>query len=341
MEIEIIGAESLGVRSLCTVVKTRDRKILIDPGLALGYTRFRLLPHPLQVAVGERIRKRIAEEWSTATDIVISHFHGDHVPLTDANPYQMNLKNVTSLNPDALIWAKSTQLSPIETKRARDFSTAFNNTIIAMERKSDGILSFSEPVPHGKAESPERVIMTGIRDDFMFVHASDIQLLNDEAIFQIVSWKPDIVLASGPPLYLHKLSVADMEEAWRNAISLSQKVPTLILDHHLMRGFEGAAWLNRLGSKVANRVLCSADFMGKQRILLEAGRPQLYKDMPVPEDWHDSYAHGTVSTDPYWNLARGLHTKKGFERYRWTNEGNGEQYRDDGARIRTSLQEHR
>jgi len=98
MEIETVAAESLGVRSLCTVVRTRDRKILIDPGLALGYTRFRLLPHPLQVAVDERIRKRIIHEWSTATDIVISHFHGDHVPLADANPYQLDLGKVTSLN---------------------------------------------------------------------------------------------------------------------------------------------------------------------------------------------------------------------------------------------------
>jgi len=88
MEIEIVSAESLGVRSLCTVVSTRDRKILIDPGLALGYTRFRLLPHPLQVAVDERIQKRIIHEWSTATDIVISHFHGDHVPLAASSSYE-------------------------------------------------------------------------------------------------------------------------------------------------------------------------------------------------------------------------------------------------------------
>ena len=321
MEIEILAAESLGVRSLCTVVKTSDRKILIDPGLALGYTRFRLLPHPLQIAVGERIRKRIIEEWSTATDIVISHFHGDHVPLADANPYQLNLEKVASLNPDAVIWAKSAQHSPTESKRARAFSVTFNHPIIASEGKSEGILSFSEPVPHGKIEGPERVIMTRIEEDFTFVHASDIQLLNDESISQIISWKPDIVLASGPPLYLHKLSGEDVERAWHNAVFLSQKVATLILDHHLLRGLEGAVWLDRLGSKAPRRVICCADFMGRQRILLEARRPQLYENMPVPEDWHDSYAHGRASTDHYWNLAGKLYAKKGFDYYRWTNEG--------------------
>jgi predicted metallo-beta-lactamase superfamily hydrolase len=101
MDIEIVGAESLGVRGLCCVVNTRGRKILIDPGVALGYTRFRLLPHPIQVAVDERIQRRIIHEWATATDIVISHFHGDHVPLANANPYQLDIDKVASLNPDA------------------------------------------------------------------------------------------------------------------------------------------------------------------------------------------------------------------------------------------------
>jgi predicted metallo-beta-lactamase superfamily hydrolase len=312
MEIEIVAAESLGVRSLCTMVRTRDRKILIDPGLALGYTRFGLLPHPLQVAVDERIQRRIIHEWTTATDIVISHFHGDHVPLADANPFQLNLGKVASLNPHAVIWAKRAQLSPMEAKRARVFSLALNNTVIAAEGKSAGIISFSQPVPHGKAEGLEKVIMTRIQEDFTFVHASDIQLLNDEAISQIVSWRPDMVLASGPPLYLHKLAGEDVERARQNALILSQKVATLILDHHLLRSLEGAAWLDDLNSKAPRNIVCCADFMGRPRMLLEAQRPRLYEEMPVPEAWHISYAQGRARTERYWNLARELYGKKGL-----------------------------
>ena len=48
MYIEILGAESLGVRGLSCVVGVNDRKIVIDPGLALGYRRHGLLPHPAQ-----------------------------------------------------------------------------------------------------------------------------------------------------------------------------------------------------------------------------------------------------------------------------------------------------
>ena len=36
MSLEIIGAESLGVRSLCCLVSLPDRRIVIDPGVSLG-----------------------------------------------------------------------------------------------------------------------------------------------------------------------------------------------------------------------------------------------------------------------------------------------------------------
>jgi len=39
MSLEIIGAESLGVRSLCCLVTLQDRRIIIDPGVSLGYMR--------------------------------------------------------------------------------------------------------------------------------------------------------------------------------------------------------------------------------------------------------------------------------------------------------------
>ena len=98
MDIEILSAESLGVRGLCCNVKTRQRNILIDPGFALGYMRHKLLPHPRQVAMAEKARHRIINLWKKATDIVVSHFHGDHVPLIGANPYQLHVKELPGLN---------------------------------------------------------------------------------------------------------------------------------------------------------------------------------------------------------------------------------------------------
>jgi len=90
MKIEILGTESLGVRGMCCLVTIGNRKILIDPGIALGYTRHGLLPHSFQVAMDEKIQDRIVDAWSSATDIVISHFHGDHIASNKRQPISIN-----------------------------------------------------------------------------------------------------------------------------------------------------------------------------------------------------------------------------------------------------------
>ena len=310
MNIEIIATESLGVRGLCCYIKAGERKILIDPGIALGYTRYGLLPHPFQIAVDEQIQKRIIQRWSEATDIIISHFHGDHVSLANANPYQLNIRKITGLNPTVRIWAKtSDHLSLLEKKRAELISIILNNKLIPAEGMKEGIMTFSRPVPHGReSHNSQTVIMTKIEEDFVFVHASDIQLLNDESVSQILNWKPDIALVGGPPLYLdNRISRSLIKKAWLNAKKLSSVIDTLILDHHLLRSYEGLKWIKRLSAGTNKKVICGADFMNKPRLLLEARRQRLYQDMPVPAGWHEDYAQGKVTTKHYRNLANKLY----------------------------------
>ncbi len=302
MHIEIIGTESLGVRGLSCKVETKDRKILIDPGVALGYNRHGLLPHPFQVAVGKLIRNRVISALRDSTDVVFSHYHGDHIPLVDANPYQLNAEKIANLQQGIRFWAKGLRgLSRRMKARAHSLSTALNKDLPNAEGISDGTMAFSEAVPHGEANNRfGQVMMTKIADEKeIFVHASDIQLLNRKAISQILEWHPDIVLASGPPLYLPQLSDEQRKVAFANGLSLSQGVDTLILDHHVIRCEEGLAWLKRLSSETGKRVICAADFMKKPRLLLEAWRRQLYKDMPVPKNWHRDYAQGKVDVDRF------------------------------------------
>jgi predicted metallo-beta-lactamase superfamily hydrolase len=157
------------------------------------------------------------------------------------------------------------------------------------------------PVPHGNPYMGcETVMMTRIEDeDGIFVHASDIQLFDSEVVALILAWKPDIVLAAGPPLYLGKLTSHQQRQTWRNGIRLACEVGTLILDHHLLRSEAGLRWLERLASATGRQVLCAADFMGHPRRLLEARRVQLYKEMPVPKGWHEAYAVGQVDTSSF------------------------------------------
>ena len=67
---------------------------------------------------------------------------------------------------------------------------------------------------------------------------------------------------------------------------------TLILDHHVLRSFEGYDWLKELAGKVESRILCAAEFMGKTPELLEAQRKALYEKIPIPSGWHEAYAKG-------------------------------------------------
>lgn len=299
MNIEIIGAESMGVRSLCCLVSLPDRRIVIDPGVALGYVRHGLLPHPLQVAVGRRVRENILRVLNNATDVVFSHVHGDHVPLAEANPYQLSVQVLPSHFCDLRCWSKSADdLSADMSKRFHDLADLSKINMQVAEGRSEGPLSFSQAVPHGASDST--VMMTRVEmDSQVFVHASDIQLLDDLTVDRLMDWRPDIVLAAGPPLYLDQLSKAERERAWNNAVRLAHNIEVVILDHHLMRSMKGTVWLDELSMTVGRKVYCAADFMGRPRQLLEAKRVQSYEQMPVPEKWHDDYAKGRVDPDEY------------------------------------------
>ena len=281
---------------------TEDRTILIDPGIALGYLRHGLLPHPFQVLAGAIIRKKIVSALAGATDVVFSHFHGDHVPLEHANPYQLSMQSVAGLLKGPRIWGPGPENLQGEMRRRRDaICLACGRDIPVSEGLSNGPFRFSGPMPHGESGGVlGTVMMTRIEEDgFVFVHASDIQLLEGLPIRQILDWEPDVVLASGPPLYLAGLHKSFWEKALENALCMSEKVKTIILDHHLLRSRQGIRWLDELNARSMNSIICAADFMGEKRRFLEAWRNDLYKELPVPEGWHDEYKKGRAGTEEF------------------------------------------
>jgi hypothetical protein len=299
MKIEILGSESLGVRGLSCAVETHDRIIVIDPGVALGYRRNNFLPHPFQIAVGENVRQKIIQALKSCTDIVISHFHGDHIPLPNANPFQISAPKVSAYFQKPKLWCQcDLGLSPVMAKRRHSLSLIFKRTLNCSEGQTDGLLSFSRSMPHGEANSPlGEVMMTRVDDKTgVFVHASDIQLLDDSPIEQILAWKPTVLLASGPALYLHRLSSGKRKKAFARALILAKHVPELILDHHMLRNEEGFRWLEDLSASSGHTIYCAADYMKRQRIPLESWRERLYREMPVPEGWHKAYAQGRTDT---------------------------------------------
>lgn len=221
-----------------------------------------------------------------ATDVVLSHFHGDHIPLANANPYQLNAHQVAPLLRRIRLWSKGPDgLSHNMASRREALIEILGRDLANAEGQTDGPLAFSIPVPHGDPHtSPNTVMMTRIEDDDgVFVHASDIQLLSEEAVTFILAWQPDIVLAAGPPLYLARLSAQQRRQAWKNGLRLARGgVETLILDHHLLRCETGLRRLDRLAAATEKRVLCAADFMNRPRRLLEGRRAHRLLNSAMP-----------------------------------------------------------
>lgn len=304
MEIRILAGESLGVRGLATVVSLKNRKILIDPGIALGWMRHGFLPHPFQVAVGFEIRKRLVRELAEATDVVFSHFDGDHCPLAAPNPYQLGIRETLVGLKRCRIWAKGESRSSFTRQGRRNaLAAALGRDLPEVEESVDGPLAFSSDVPHGVPRNGSNtVMMTRIQEEgVVFVHASDIQLLDEPAIEKILEWKPDILLVSGPPLYHldSPVSTALRRLARANAVRLAENVAILVIDHHLLRSTEGISWLEDVRQATGRRVECAASFMQRQALFLEAWREELYRWMPVAGDWHERYAAGVEGFEKY------------------------------------------
>jgi predicted metallo-beta-lactamase superfamily hydrolase len=278
-------------------VEAGERRVVIDPGIALGYLRNGLMPHPLQVAVGENIRRQIVKALEKATDVVFSHFHGDHVPLAEANPYQLGFDHLPHSFRQLRGWSKSPAgLSAVSRRRFQQLSDLMDGPLRVAEGITDGPLSFSPAVPHGAPDSRQGTVMMSRIEigNGAFVHASDIQLLDATAVDRILAWDPSVVVAAGPPLYLSALTTPHRRLAWENGLRLAGGVETLILDHHLMRSEAGERWLEDLSQKAGKKILCAADFMKRPRELLEARRRELYESVPVPANWHQDYSEGSA-----------------------------------------------
>lgn len=299
MQVEILGTESLGVRGMCCAVNTRLYHIVIDPGIALGFRRQGLLPHPRQIAAGVAVSRRIAWHLSRATDVVFSHYHGDHIPLANANPYQLLLSEIAPLLAGPRLWGKSVEDESGQfAARAFDLASAAGQPIGHGPGRGLEGFEFSESMPHGARDSgPGTVMMTRIEEDGeVFVHASDIQLLDDEPIGVILDWKPSLLILSGPPIY-RALAAGQIDAARQRAVKLVREVPCCIIDHHLLRCRDGLTWLDRLQAEAKGVVQCAADYMGVPRSLLEADRLMLYDFYPVPKGWHEGYQRVPLKYD--------------------------------------------
>jgi predicted metallo-beta-lactamase superfamily hydrolase len=274
VQVTILGAESLGARSMATVVRTADRTVLIDPGVALAPKRSGFPPHPREVEAADRVREAVLGWLPRATDVVVTHFHGDHMPLADADPYQVSL-SAFALPEKCRVWVPGEEgHSGRARARRRALVQALGRPLPSAEGKDDGVVACSGPFPHGGGGGG--VMIVAVREgDACFVHASDTQLLSPEAVRTVLRWRPSGVYTSGPPLYLPEVTWEEADLARTHAARIAAATETLVIDHHPLRGEGGLRWVEDAGG------ISAAAFMGVTPALLEARRRDLWGRPPA------------------------------------------------------------
>lgn len=142
-------------------------------------------------------------------------------------------------------------------------------------------IKFSQAVPHGNIDRLGYVTEVSITDGSdKLIHTSDIEGGNlDCQLDFILKEDPDVIIFDGPMTYPFQNIIPNMLR-----IIKETKVKDFIIDHHYVRK---SKWRDKLkepsntASKLNKRLICTAEFLGKEEDLLEANRKRLYGQFPA------------------------------------------------------------
>ncbi len=285
--IKIVGADSLGVRSMAAFIEAGSYKIAIDPGVSYAPRRYGLPPHKIELDRLEEVKARILEELEDTTHVLLTHYHYDHYLYRseDASAYQGKILIVKhpfqNINVSQRIRAYRLLKKNNVEKLASRIIYAEDQRVI---RVGDEIyIEASPPVPHG-ADGTRLgyVVMFMVKvGENVFIHASDVQgPMSNKALDVLLKWPSGVVFISGPPTYFegYKVEQSLVEQAFRNILCLAQRHKIVIVDHHMARDKRYPAVLSKLAKESQNKnITCAAHYMGCRMELLEAFRDELWQ----------------------------------------------------------------
>jgi len=303
IEIIPIAAESLGVRSLCTLVRTPDVSILFDPSAALA-KRYSLDPHPLEYQELIRTLKSVRHHAEESDILSISHYHYDHIrPGFENYLYNICTRDERKeMFTGKIVYAKDNRENINNSQRRRGYYFMKDVKSVIKEiqwadgrsfQAGDTHIIYSPPLPHGSNDSPLGfVIATTVEyAGKRFLFAPDIQgPTSKETLAYILSAEPDIAIIGGPPLYLSQFSASEANSAFYSLSLLATSIPVLVVDHHNMRGGEWDLWIKpvrKTSIELGHKLISMAEFAEKKEQCLELHRKQLYQDHPPSEEFQN------------------------------------------------------
>ncbi len=284
MKIRPIAFDSFGARSMCTVVETKDLKIIIDPSVALGPKRYGLPPHEIEIRRKEELWQNIKQETLNADIVVITHYHYDH-----HNPNEPEIlagKILLTKHPTQAINRSQMGRSAYFLQKLKELKTPPKIEFADSKKFEFGEVQivFSKPVFHGKDSRLGFVLEVCIDDGKRcFVYTSDVEgATHDDQIAFIIDSDPDIVIMDGPMTYQpYVFGNKLLEKSVENVSKLMEKtnVREMILDHHLTRDLRWREKIDRIFKKAEEhgvKVKSAAEFGKVREELLEAKRKELY-----------------------------------------------------------------
>ncbi|HET8578403.1 MAG TPA: hypothetical protein VFO18_15015 [Methylomirabilota bacterium] len=302
MNVVPLAAESLGARSVATYVECGETRILIDPGAALGPSRFGLPPTDQEWEALKRSNDRISGYAQRASIVFVSHYHDDHFRYDEhlyAGRTVWAKDPKRSINPRqgqraARFWQQLTEGCRLDTAEGRRLETP------------DAILSASPPLPHGADGTVlghvVALTVTDRQEGKRFVHASDVQgPLSPVATAYLIRERPHLLYLSGPPAYLEgQLGHAAIDAGIANLLRIIDATGCrVIMDHYALR--DGGYRERFAPLWGTGRVVTAAGFLGLEDIALEARRRELWGGKrkpaaPAPARTRDRHREGGLKS---------------------------------------------
>ncbi len=291
LRVKLVAFDSMGVRSMATLVETSEGAIFIDPGAALAPRRYGLPPHDTELRALSSKLSEIYSLLENAEYVVITHYHRDHYLYRRGEEEYYKGKSLFVKNPQSYV-NYSQRLRAYVLFKKMGVETKVKS-IAYVDGKALSIgkvrVEFSKPLPHGECNTKLGwVIAVAIsEDDYTVVHASDVQgFVCQESLDFALERKWDLLIVSGPPTYLEPVGrVKQLLENMSRVVRLAKPGSTIIVDHHLLRDKNYAKYMKQLATSAVDvKVLTAAEFAGEEVRQLEAYRRELWEGREIPQN---------------------------------------------------------
>ncbi|MBO3809792.1 MAG: hypothetical protein FGF50_09405 [Candidatus Brockarchaeota archaeon] len=285
MRVDPVCFDSMGVRSMATLVETGDLKLIIDPAAAVAPRRYGLPPHPKELSLLEECWGRIASVAEECEVVAVTHYHYDH---------HSSIRLLENIYGGRIVIVKDPEnmINFSQRGRARVFLEKIK-PIAAQVMVADGKeyvfggtrLEFSNPVPHGPDSQLGYVVQLSVKDSSdSFLFTSDVQGFPlDYQVKFVIGKKPRSIFIDGPSTYMLGLNFAveELEASLRNIrrIMNQARPSVMILDHHLLRDLGWRKYFESLSEeaeKMGIALVSAAEYLHIEVNQLEALRGSLH-----------------------------------------------------------------